>query len=213
MISALLKDSVPVNFSVGCHFYKRDPALKMKKCQFFSSGISFVYDMKNAGQHNHLVYCITIKISIMSIIKRNGNHSQSFPALFDDLFSRELFNWGNNNFSSTSTTVPSVNIRETADNYEVEVAAPGMEKKDFSIRLDGSLLTISSVKEQQQENKQENYTRKEFSYQSFQRSFELPKNVVDEDNINARYENGLLRLTIPKKEEAKQKEPRMIEIA
>jgi len=149
----------------------------------------------------------------MSIIKRNGNHSQSFPALFDDLFSRELFNWGNNNFSSTSTTVPSVNIRETADNYEVEVAAPGMEKKDFSIRLDGSLLTISSVKEQQQENKQENYTRKEFSYQSFQRSFELPKNVVDEDNINARYENGLLRLTIPKKEEAKQKEPRMIEIA
>ncbi|MCH5687625.1 hypothetical protein LWM68_27180 [Niabella sp. W65] len=64
----------------------------------------------------------------MSIIKRNGNFP-SFPTLFDDLFSRELFNWNNSNFSSTSTTVPSVNIRETDDSFEVEMAAPGMEKK------------------------------------------------------------------------------------
>jgi len=149
----------------------------------------------------------------MSIIKRNGSQYPTFPALFDDLFSRELFNWGNNNFSSTSTTVPSVNIKETPENYEVEVAAPGMEKQDFNIQLDNNLLTIASVKTQQQEKNEENYTRKEFSYQSFQRSFELPKNVVDEDKINARYENGLLRLTIPKREEAKQKAPRMIEIA
>lgn len=148
-----------------------------------------------------------------SIIRRNGMQSPTFPMLFDDLFSRELFNWGNNNFSSTSTTVPSVNIKETSDNYEVEVAAPGMDKQDFSIRLDGNLLTISSVKTQQHEKDEENYTRKEFSYQSFQRTFELPKNVVDEDKINARYENGLLYLTIPKREEAKQKAPRMIEIA
>jgi len=147
----------------------------------------------------------------MTIIRKNGVQSPAF-SLFDDLFSRELFNWGNNNYSPTGTTVPSVNIKETADSYEVEVAAPGMQKKDFSIQLEDNLLTISSVREQQNETKEENYTRREFSYQSFRRSFELPKNVVDQDNINARYENGLLSLTIPKLDEAKQKAPRLIEI-
>jgi HSP20 family protein len=142
-------------------------------------------------------------------MKRSGS---SFPSVFDDFFSRELFNWGNNNFSSTSTTVPAVNIKETKDAFEVEVAAPGMEKKDFDITLDGNVLTISSVKEQTEEKKEHNYTRREFSYQSFRRSFELAKDVVDEDKINARYENGLLHLTIPKKEEAKQKEPRTIQV-
>jgi HSP20 family protein len=87
-----------------------------------------------------------------------------------------------------------------------------MDKKDFHISLDGNLLTISSEKEQREEKTEQHYTRREFSYQSFRRSFELPKEVVDMDNINARYENGLLLLTIPKKEEAKQKAPRMIEI-
>ena len=149
----------------------------------------------------------------MSLIKRNGNRFPAFPALFDDFFNRELFNWGNNNFSTTSTTVPSVNIKESADSFEVEVAAPGMEKKDFNIALNGNLLTISSSKQYEDEKKEENYTRREFSYQSFQRSFDLPKDVVDADRINARYENGLLHLSIPKKEEAKQKAPRMIEIA
>ncbi|MNO00235.1 18 kDa heat shock protein [compost metagenome] len=74
-------------------------------------------------------------------------------------------------------------------------------------------MTISSAKEEKNEEKLDNYTRREFSYQSFQRSFELHRDVVDQDNIEARYENGLLRLTIPKKEEAKQKEPRLIEIS
>jgi HSP20 family protein len=149
----------------------------------------------------------------MDLIKRNGRQFPAFQnMLFDDIFGRELFNWGNNNFSSTSTTLPSVNIKETADHYEVEVAAPGMDKNDFNVTLDGNLLTISSAKEQKNESRDEGYTRKEFSYQSFQRSFELPKNVVDEDRISARYENGLLMLSIPKREEAKQKPPRLIEI-
>lgn len=150
----------------------------------------------------------------MNLIKRNGGRTPGLPRLFfDDIFGRELFNWENNNFSTTSTTLPSVNIKETAETYEVEVAAPGMEKSDFNITLDGNLLTISSVKEHKEISEQENFTRREFSYQSFQRSFELPKNVVDEEQITARYENGLLALKIPKKEEAKQKPPRMIEIS
>lgn len=145
----------------------------------------------------------------MSLIKRTGT---TMPALFDDLLSRELFNWGNDNFSTTSTTLPSVNIRETADAFDIEMAAPGMDKKDFRITLEGNRLTISSSLENAQETKDERYTRREFSYQSFSRSFTLHKDVLDEQAITARYENGLLLLTIPKKEEARQKEPRMIEI-
>lgn len=150
----------------------------------------------------------------MLSIRKNENRSQSFPRLFDDFLNRELFNWENSNFSSTSTTVPSINIKETDKNFEVEVAAPGLDKKDFNVTLDDNLLTISCTKSTSKEDKGENdtYTRREFSYQSFQRSFELPKNVADENNINAQYENGLLRLSIPKKEETKQKEPKLIEI-
>jgi HSP20 family protein len=148
----------------------------------------------------------------MSLIKRNRDGFPTIPALFDDFFNRELFNWGNSNFSSTGTNVPLVNIRENANAFEVELAAPGMQKSDFQIQLDGNRLTISSSKEEKQEHEEENYSRREFSYQSFQRSLVLPKDVVEEDGISARYENGLLHVTIPKKEEAKKKQPRLIEI-
>lgn len=150
----------------------------------------------------------------MSIVKRNnGSLLPASPrTLFDDFFSRELFNWSNNNFSSTHTSIPSVNIKETADHFEVEVAAPGMEKQDFQVTLEGNLLTISSSRKNQKDDHDTNYTRREFSYQAFQRSFELAKNVVDEENIEAKYENGVLKLTIPKTDEAKKQAPRLIEI-
>ena len=146
----------------------------------------------------------------MSIVRRN----ELFPNVFDDLFTRDLWNWGLTNNSSTNTTVPAVNIRETADNYDVEVAAPGMTKDDFKVELDGNTLVISSEKKDEREQKEgERYTRQEFSYQSFQRSFQLHKDVVDIDKIEAKYENGVLHLMIPKKEEVKQKPPRMIQIS
>ena len=148
----------------------------------------------------------------MSINRR----SNLFPVLnnvFDDFFTRDLWNMGNNNNSTTNTTIPAVNIRETNENFIVEMAAPGMDRNDFKVELDGNLLTISSEKQDQREVKEEEkYSRCEFSYQSFQRSFQLQKDVVDADKIEARYINGVLHLTIPKKEEAKQKPPRMIEI-
>lgn len=150
----------------------------------------------------------------MTLVKRNGNLLNPLPMIFDDFFNRDLYNWGNSNFSDTNTTIPAVNIKETAENYEVEVAAPGMTKKDFKVELDGNSLTISSERtNQKEENEGERYTRKEFSYQSFQRTFTLQKDVVDIDRIQARYENGLLHLLIPKKEEAKQKPPRFIQIS
>ena len=148
----------------------------------------------------------------MSLIKKNLNSFNSIPGLFDDFLGRELFNWGNTNYSATQTTIPMVNVKESTENFEVEVAAPGMDKKDFKIQLDNNLLTISSQKETNEESEQDGYSRKEFSYQSFQRSFMLPKDVVDQEGIAARYENGLLQLTIPKREEAKQKGPRLIEV-
>lgn len=150
----------------------------------------------------------------MSIVKRNnGSLLPANPrTLFDDFLSRELFNWGNNNFSSPHTTLPSVNIKENPENFEVEVAAPGMEKQDFHITLENNLLTISSSKKDQNEEDTDNYTRREFSYQTFTRSFELARDVVDEEHIEAKYENGILKLLIPKKEEAKKQPQRLIEI-
>ncbi|RYY49321.1 MAG: Hsp20/alpha crystallin family protein [Chitinophagaceae bacterium] len=150
----------------------------------------------------------------MTLVKRNGSLLNPLPVLFDDFFNRDLFNWNNSNFSQTNSTIPAVNIKETNEAYEVEVAAPGMTKKDFKVELDGNTLTISSEKNQETTtDSQERFFRKEFSYQSFQRSFTLQKEVVDIDRIEARYENGLLQLLIPKKEEVKQKPPRLIEIS
>lgn len=147
----------------------------------------------------------------MSNLMRRNN---LFPvSMFDDFFTKDLWNWGMGNQSSTQTTIPAVNIRETADNYEVDVAAPGMKKEDFKVELDGNQLTISSERKTEDEQKDgEQYSRREFSYQSFMRSFQLPKDVVDIENIHAKYENGVLQLLIPKKEEAKQRPPRQIQI-
>ena len=152
----------------------------------------------------------------MSLIRRNKNLLPSLSRFWDDddFFNRGIMSWGQSNFSDSNTTLPAVNIRETDDNYAVEMAAPGMKKEDFKIELDNNVLTISAEKtEEHEENGKEKYSRKEFSYQSFQRSFNLPKEVVDEDKIEAHYKDGVLHLTIPKKEEAKQRPPRKIQIA
>ena len=150
----------------------------------------------------------------MTLLKRNGRVSNyTLPSLINDFFTRDALNWGSE-FSNTGTNVPAVNIKETSDSFEVEMAAPGMEKKDFKVELEGNMLSISSEKQEEYENKDnENYSRKEFSYKSFFRSFDLPKEVVDADKIKAKYENGLLHLSIPKKEEAKQKPARLIDIS
>ncbi len=147
-----------------------------------------------------------------TLVKRNGNRSNVMPSIWDNFLNTDLFNW-ESNFATTGSSIPAVNIKETPDSFLVEMAAPGMEKKDFKIELDGSALTISSEKQNEyQEKEGDNYNRKEFSYQSFFRTFHLPKEVVNADKIHAKYENGLLRLEIPKREEAKQKPVRLIDI-
>jgi HSP20 family protein len=147
----------------------------------------------------------------MTLVKRNGR-SEVLPSIWNNFFNNDLFNW-ENNFINSGNTVPAVNIKEKPDSFLVEMAAPGMEKKDFKIEIDGSALTISSEKQHESEEKDgQNFNRKEFSYQSFYRSFHLPKEVVNADKIVASYENGILRLEIPKKEEAKQKPSRLINV-
>ncbi len=138
--------------------------------------------------------------------------SNQVPSVFDRLFEGDLFDWTNRNYSLTNTTLPSVNIKENTDAYEVEVAAPSFDKNDFKLELKNETLTIMSDKKTENEVKEgECYTKREFSYQSFSRSFTLPQ-TADGDKITANYENGILKITIPKKEEAKPKPLRFIEI-
>ncbi len=137
----------------------------------------------------------------------------NYPSLFDQLFDTDLFDWSNRNYSETNTTVPSVNIKENADAFNVEMAVPGFDKKDFKIALDHNVLTISSEKKVENETKEgERFTRHEYSYQSFSRSFTLPE-AANGDKISAKYENGILNVEIPKREEAKPKPMRQIAIA
>ena len=134
------------------------------------------------------------------------------PSMFDRFFEGDLFDWSNRNFSLTNTTLPSVNIKQNANEFTVEVAAPGFEKGDFKLEVDHDLLTVSSEKKVENETKEgEQFTKREFSYQSFSRSFTLP-NTADGERIEANYDNGILRIIIPKKEEAKPRPSRVIEI-
>lgn len=149
----------------------------------------------------------------MTLLTRNGLERRPFPTMLDNFFNQNLFDRLGSDFSSTSTTLPAVNIRENNEAFEVEMAAPGMKKEDFVIELDNQQLKISSEKQDNREQKEgDRFIMREYSYQSFERTFQLSKQVVDADKIQASYEHGVLRLWIPKKDEAKQQPPRKIEV-
>lgn len=150
-----------------------------------------------------------------TLVRSNGNLFPAMPSLFDEFLNRDWFDSSLSNWRSSGATLPAVNVMETNDDFKIEVAAPGMNKHDFKVELDNNVLTISSEREESQEqtDKEGNYTRKEFSYQSFQRNFSLPETKVHGDKITARYEDGLLKVTVPKREEAKVKPAKQIEVA
>jgi len=141
-----------------------------------------------------------------TLVKTNSN----FPTLFGNVFGKDV-----NEFLASANLanhgIPAVNIVENENGFRLEVAAPGLKKEDFKINLENNVLTISTQKEQKTEETTEKYTRKEFSFSSFRRAFTLP-NTVDGEKIGASYTDGVLNITLPKKEEAK-KTPRLIEIA
>jgi len=140
-------------------------------------------------------------------------YQNQLPSLFDKFFNNELEGWNRKNYSTTNTTLPSVNIKENKDSFIVDVAAPGFEKTDFNIELNNDLLIVSSEKSTDEELKEdEKVSKQEFSYQSFKRSFTLPE-LVNDEKISAKYENGILSIIIPKKDEAKPKPIKQIVIS
>ena len=135
----------------------------------------------------------------MSLVKRSD-----WPSLLRDSWLSDFFD--NDRFFDSDLmqkSVPAVNIVEKDNAFEIELAAPGLEKKDFKVTVDRGVLTISAEKEMKKEEKEDNYTRKEFNYTSFSRSFALPESVTDE-SIKANYQNGILKLSVAKKTPVKQ---------
>jgi len=138
----------------------------------------------------------------MSLIKfNNGNNSKSLTPGFNDIF-ETMFN---DSFLSDRmiSRVPAVNICETQDHYLIEMAAPGLNKEDFNIKLDKNLLTVSVEQKKESNTQDRQYNKREFSYSSFVRSFALPDSA-DDAQIEASYTNGMLNIHVAKKDEAKQ---------
>lgn len=145
----------------------------------------------------------------MNLIKFNSPIDDFFKVnnTLDSFFKNDFFSHSNHN----STSIPAANVKESEESFQVELATPGKKKEDFKIELDNNILKISSETKLENEEKDENgnYTRREFSYQSFQRMFNLPKNIQN-DNIKAKYEEGILIIDLPKKEEVKEKPTRTV---
>ncbi len=143
----------------------------------------------------------------MTLIKHT--RKPAFPSIFDDFFMRDLFD--NDWMPNGKHTVPAVNIMEHDDHFELSFAVPGMKKKDFHIELDNDTLIVSAEVKKEKEHTGK-FARREFNYSSFERRFTLPDSA-DMHKIGAKYEDGVLNVSVPKKEEAKVQAPRQIEIA
>lgn len=141
----------------------------------------------------------------MTLMRRTG-----FPTLSD--FLEDFWDDRGLTTSRTNLSMPAVNVSETDDQFRIDVAAPGFDKGDFNINIENNVLTISSEKQIENKKEEETLSRREFMYGAFQRSFNLPASV-DADKIKAKYDNGVLKINIPKREEAKSKPPKRIDIS
>lgn len=136
----------------------------------------------------------------MSLVKKRKENlfPSSLSEIFEDRFFRPYFP-SLRDFWEEGISVPPANLVEGKNDFRIDLSAPGFSKEDFNVEMQDGALVISAEKEQESEKEEENYRRKEFSYNTFTRSFALPENVR-EDQINAKYENGMLSVVIPKKE-------------
>lgn len=140
-------------------------------------------------------------MTLLTVKPENGRFATPrFSNLFDGFFENEFHNINRKEFFKTPALV---NVKDTESAYIIDVAAPGFKKEDISIKVENNLLTLSAETRKEEEAKEEGkFTRKEFNFTSFNRNFTLPK-TVDAEKISAAYENGILTVTLPKKEEAK----------
>lgn len=155
-------------------------------------------------------------------LERVNTWFPSVPSLFDRLFEGDLMApmaiGGNENFSSANSTLPAVNVTENNNEFVIDVAAPGLKKEGFQLNYDNGKLTISSEKKTENEESRKDsegakITRREFSYQSFQRTFNVPETMVNAESISAKYKDGILHVTLPKREEVKPKPAKQIAIS
>lgn len=141
----------------------------------------------------------------MNLIKRNSN--LVFPSLLDEFFRPD---W-NGGIQNHSTSMPAVNIKESETDFTLSFYAPGLTKEDFNIEIDQKTLIVSSEKQFENEDTNDKYSLKEYNFSSFKRSFNLP-DFVDFDAIGAQYDNGVLNISVPKRQEALQKSKRLVAI-
>ena len=144
------------------------------------------------------------------MLKRKNVEFPTLRNVFSDFF-EDTSRFIDGDMLRPFVQVPATNILEKKDSFQIELAIPGMSKNDFNIDIDNGFLTISSEKETSTEEKEENYTRREYNFNSFKRTFTLPETVKEED-IKAKYIDGVLKIMIPKKEEAKLKAKKHIAI-
>lgn len=143
---------------------------------------------------------------MLPVLRKRSN----FPYYRDDFFAKDLIS----SFFSDGAdySVPAVNIKENENHFEIEVAAPGLSKEDFKVKLEKNILSVTSEKEIKKDEEKENFMRKEFSYNSFCRSFSIPE-TVDVENIKASHKNGILIIELPKLDEVKTKFNREIKVS
>jgi HSP20 family protein len=145
-------------------------------------------------------------------LNSNRNLFPALPSLIEDFFNRNWMETPNGN-RLMSSTMPAVNVYETNESFEIQMAAPGMKRENFNIQFDNYVLAISAEAQEQEQKEDDQLRRREFLYTSFERSFALPENQVDGEKIQAKYVDGILHITVPKKEEARQKPARQIAIS
>ncbi|MBN1388060.1 MAG: Hsp20/alpha crystallin family protein [Bacteroidales bacterium] len=150
----------------------------------------------------------------MTLRKYEKRAFPSFLSLLDRFFEGNLMDWNLWNFAELDSTLPAVNVKENDNEIIIEVAAPGLKKSDFNVNFENGRLTISSEKKDEKTEKEgDKVTRREFNYQSFQRSFNVPENMVNTDKITAKYSDGILQVSLPKREEVKPKPSKEIKIS
>lgn len=164
----------------------------MTLCHVYTFGSQFDYKLLN------------LKIIMMNIVRKTN---PLFPSLFDEFFTRD---YGIDLAPRTNHT-PAVNITEKDDAFHLELIAPGKDKKDFDVELEEDTLTISTTAENEIAEDSTQFTRREFDYASFSRSFRIPE-TIDTKNIKANYKNGLLSIVLPKRKEAIPEPKKKIEI-
>ncbi len=150
----------------------------------------------------------------MTLAKLSNNWFPSVPSIFDRFLEGDLMGWDSMNYTGQDSTLPAVNVTENNNEFLIDVAAPGMSKDDFKVNYENGRLAISAETKTEKKEKTENkVTRREFSYQSFQRSFTVSEQMVNTDKIEAHYKDGILHISIPKRDEVKPKPPKAIKIS